>query len=169
MKIAIIVAIAENNVIGKRNALPWYLPADLKHFKEITMGHHILFGQTTHESIGRPLPGRTNIILSNVPNYKSNGCIVVHTPEEAIEFAKKAGEKELMICGGAMVYKTFLPLADTFYMTKVKAKIDGDIFFPDFNKDEWRVTSSEPHKADSKNLYGYEFLVLKRKKGKSRA
>ncbi len=168
MKTAIIVAIAENNVIGKRNALPWHLPADLKHFKKITMGHHIVFGQTTHESIGRPLPGRINIILSDNPKYKSKGCVVVHGPQEAIDYAKSAGEEELMICGGAMVYKTFLPLAEKFYMTKVKAKIDGDIFFPDFNKDEWKVISSEPHKADSKNLYGYEFLVLKRKKGDSR-
>ncbi len=164
MKISIVVAISENNVIGKRNALPWYLPADLKHFKDITLGHHIVFGQTTHESIGRPLPGRTNIILSNDLNYKSPRCVVVHSPEEATEYAKKNNEEELMICGGAQVYKTFLPIADRIYMTKVKAKIDGDIFFPEFKLDEWSVISSEPHEADKKNKYPYEFLVLERKK-----
>lgn len=163
MKISIIVAVDENNLIGKRNSLPWYLPADLKHFKETTMGHHILFGQTTHESIGRPLLGRTNVILSNDPNYKSEGCVVVHTPKEAINFAKGKGEKELFICGGAMVYKTFLPLTDRIYLTKIHNKFDGDIYFPKINK-EWKVISKESYDPDKKNPYSYDFLVLERKK-----
>jgi dihydrofolate reductase len=157
MKISIVVAVAENNVIGRRNALPWYLPADLLHFKKITSGHHIVFGQTTHESIGRPLPQRVNIILSKDLNYKSPGCIVLHTPKEVINFAKKNNEEELMICGGAQVYKTFLPMTERIYITKVKEKIDGDIYFPEFNKEAWKVVSTETHKADKKNKYPTSF------------
>jgi len=164
MIIAIIVAVAKNNVIGKRNSLPWLLPGDLKHFKSITMGHHILMGQNTYESIGRILPGRTTIILSNDPEYFKEGCIMARTPNEAIQIAEKAKETELMICGGGMVYKTFLPFADKIYMTKVGAEIDGDIFFPEINYDEWKLVSSEPHEKDDKNLYPYEFTVLERKR-----
>ena len=162
MKISIIVAVDENNLIGKRDSLPWYLPADLMHFKETTMGHHVLFGQTTHESIGRPLPGRTNIILSNDPEFKSEGCIVVNTPKEAIEFVKEKGENELFICGGAMVYKTFLPLSDKVYMTKIHHKFEGDIYFPKIDMKKWKLISKESHKQDEKNPHSYDFLILKK-------
>lgn len=162
MKISIIVAVDENILIGKRNSLPWYIPADLKHFKETTMGHHILFGQTTHESIGRPLPGRTNVVLSNDKNFKSEGCVIVHTPDDAVNFAKKAGESELFICGGAMIYKTFLPLADRIYMTKIHHEFDGDIYFPEIDLKKWKVISKELHDADVKNPYPYEFLLLEK-------
>lgn len=163
MKISIIVAVAENNVIGKKNSLPWYLPADLKHFKEITTGHHILMGQNTYESIGKPLPNRVNIVLSNNPNYKAEGCIVVNSPEEGVKIARDAKEKELMICGGAQVYRTFLPMADKIYMTKIKTDADGDIYFPEFDLKDWEVIANEHSEAHVQNLYSYEFLILERK------
>ena len=162
MKISIIVAVDENNLIGKGGSLPWHLPADLKHFKEVTMGHHILFGQTTYESIDHPLPGRTNIILSDIPNYKSKGCVVVGSPKEAIEYAKAEDENELFICGGAMVYKTFLPLSDKVYMTKIHHKFEGDIYFPKIDMKKWKVVSKESHKPDEKNKYPCEFQILER-------
>ena len=161
MIISIIVAVAENNVIGAKNKLPWYLPADLKHFKKITTGHHIVMGQNTYEGLGKPLPSRINIVLSYNPNFKAEGCIVANSPEEAVNVAKKAGEDELMICGGAQVYKTFLPIADRIYMTKVKAKIEGDTLFPKIG-DEWKVISRASFAPDAKNRYPYEFLILER-------
>jgi dihydrofolate reductase len=162
MKVSIIVAVAENNIIGKRNSLPWYLPADLKHFKEITLGHHILMGQNTYASIGKPLPGRTTIILSNKTDYKQVGCVVVNTPDEAIKTAEKSGEKELMICGGGQVYKAFLPFADKIYLTKVHHKFDGDIYFPEINMKKWKVVSRESHEPDQKNTFAYDFLILEK-------
>lgn len=162
MKISIIVAVAKNNLIGKKNSLPWYLPADLKHFKAITMGHYILMGQNTYASIGKPLPGRSTIILSNDPDYKQVGCVVVNTPEEAIKTAEKSGEKEFMICGGGQVYKTFLPLAHKIYLTRVHHKFDGDIFFPKLNIKEWKVISEESHEPDEKNPFAYDFLILEK-------
>lgn len=163
MIISLIVAVDENNLIGKRNSLPWYLPADLKHFREVTMGHHILFGQKTYESIGHPLPGRTNIILTDNPKYKQEECVIVHSPQEAIEYAKNAGEEELFICGGAMVYKTFLPLSDRICMTKIHHRFDGDIYFSKIDMKKWKITSKEFHKPDKKDLYKYEFLILEKK------
>jgi dihydrofolate reductase len=162
MKISIIVAVDENSLIGKGGSLPWHLPADLKHFKEVTMGHHILFGQTTYESINHPLPGRTNIILSDIPNYKSKGCVVVGSPKETIEYAKAKDENELFVCGGAMVYKTFLPLVDRIYLTMIRHKFEGDTYFPEIDKKKWKLVSKKPHRPDSKNPYRYDFLVYER-------
>ena len=162
MKISIIVAVAENNVIGKRNSLPWYLPADLKHFKEITLGHHILMGQNTYASIGKPLSERITIILSKNPNYKQVGCIVANTPKDAMKIAEKSGEKELMVCGGGQVYKTFLPLADKIYMTKIHHQFEGDIFFPELNMKSWKVSTKESHGSDDKNPFAYDFLILEK-------
>jgi len=163
MKISIVVAVAENNVIGNKNKLPWYIPADLKHFKEVTMGHHVVFGQTTYKSIGRNLPGRHTIVLSNNKNLKIEGAYVANSPQEAIDHANRQGEKELMICGGAMIYKTFLPLADKIYLTKIKAKIDGDVTFPEIGSDSWKMVFKVSHTKDIKNPYDYEFIVLDRK------
>ncbi len=163
MKISIIVALDRNNLIGKNNSLPWHLPADLKHFKETTMGHHILFGQKTFESIGHPLKGRTNIILSNDPNYFAKECITVRTPIEAIKYAKERGENELFICGGAMVYKTFLSLSDRIYMTKIDHSFNGDTYFPKINLNSWKLVSKEDHKPDVRNPYFYHFLIYDKK------
>ena len=159
MKISIIVAVDENNLIGKRNSLPWHLPADLKHFKQTTMGHHILFGQTTFGSIGRPLPGRTTMILTNDPKFKQENCVIVHSPQEAIDHAKNKKEEELFVCGGAMVYRSFLPLADKIYMTQIHHKFEGDVYFPEWNKDEWKETSRKHFKMNKENKYDFDVAV----------
>ncbi len=163
MQISIIVAIADNWVIGDKNKLPWYLPADLKHFKEITTGHHIIMGKNTYISIGRPLPNRTNIVLCDDPAFSAEGVKVVNSPEEALELARKNGETEVFIIGGGMVYRTFFPLAKKLYLTCVKAQIKGNITFPEFSLNNWKLISQELHNKDEKNPYDYEFQVYERK------
>lgn len=162
MKISMISALAENRVIGNNNALPWHLPADFKYFKEKTLGKTIILGLNTFKSIGeKPLPGRKHIILNNDPNYNvPEGCFVARSIDEALEIAKN--ELEVMICGGASVYKQFLPLADRLYLTYVKANPEGDTYFPELNASEWKEVSREDHKADEKNIYDYSFVVLEK-------
>lgn len=127
MKISIIVAVSENNVIGKDGKIPWHIPEDLKHFKEITMGHHIMMGRNTFESIGHPLPGRVNLVISSNPLYSPEGVSVFRSIEEAVVFAKTAGEDELIVIGGESIYKSMLPLADTIYLTKVSKSCEGNV------------------------------------------
>ena len=160
--ISIIAAIAKNNTIGKKNALPWYLPADLKHFKEKTTGKTIVMGLNTFKSVGeKPLPNRKNVVLCDDNNYKTtDGVIVAHSISDVLEFTKS--EPEVMICGGAMVYKQFLPLATRLYLTFIDYDFDGDIFFPDFNINDWKEISREDHQPDEKNKYPYSFVVLER-------
>ncbi|EKD77260.1 MAG: dihydrofolate reductase [uncultured bacterium] len=159
MKISIIVAKSKNNVIGKNNQLPWYLPADLHHFKSITMGKPIIMGRKTAESIGKPLPGRRNIIITRDKNFHANGCDVVHSIDDALNAVKT--EKEVMIIGGANLYSQFLPRADCIYMTIIDAELEGDIFFPELNS-EWKLTSEEKFSGDEKNKYAYRFLIYRR-------
>ncbi|OGY58807.1 MAG: dihydrofolate reductase [Candidatus Colwellbacteria bacterium RIFCSPHIGHO2_12_FULL_43_12] len=161
MIISIIAALDNNNLIGKKNGLPWYLPADLKHFKEKTLGKPVVMGKTTYESIGKLLPERTNIILSRDANFKVSGARVVKSVEEALEVAK--GFPEVMIIGGASIYKQFLPLAQKLYLTRVYNDFEGDIYFPEFNLDEWQETERLDYKAHDKNLYDYSFLTFSRK------
>lgn len=160
MKVSIIVAVAKNNVIGDKKNLLWHIPLDFKHFKEITMDHHILMGQTTFESIGKLLPGRTSLILSFDKNFKVPGAFVFGSPEEAIRFAKDAGENELMIIGGGMVYKTFLPLTQKIYLTKVLKDYEGDITFPEINPTEWEEEIIEKRPDENPP---FEFIELTRK------
>ncbi|GAB3204444.1 dihydrofolate reductase [Pontibacter aydingkolensis] len=158
----IIVATAENNVIGKDNQLIWHLPADLKHFKQLTMGHPILMGRKTYESIGKPLPGRTSIIITRQKDFEAEGCIVAHSVQEAIEKAKELDE-QVCIIGGAEIYKQALPLTDCIELTKIHHSFDGDTFFPEINEKDWEVVAEEKHEPDEKNKYSYTFLTLKRK------
>jgi dihydrofolate reductase len=162
MMISIIAALGRNKVIGKNNKLPWKLPADLKHFKELTLGKPIIMGQKTFESIGKPLPGRTNIILSLDENFKPSGCIVAHSLQEALEATK--GAKEVMIAGGASVYKQFLPLADRLYLTLIDADFEGDAYFPEFNWGDWEIIEKIENQPDKENPYKYTFLTLQRRK-----
>ncbi|KKQ51811.1 MAG: Dihydrofolate reductase [Candidatus Woesebacteria bacterium GW2011_GWB1_39_10b] len=162
MKVSIVVAVSENNVIGANNKLPWYLPADLKRFKELTLGHHTIMGRKTHESIGKVLPGRTNILVTRNPDYIKEGVVVVNSLDNAYRLAEKSGEKEAFVIGGAEIFKEALPKADRIYMTKVIVKIDGDVFFPSFDEKQWKVISRNRYKADEKNPYRYEFLTLLR-------
>lgn len=153
-------AVAENGVIGKRNALPWYLPADLKHFKDVTMGKPIIMGRTTYESIGRALPGRVNVVLTSQAGFTAEGCKVVHSVEEALQAAPEA--EEVVVIGGGAIYKEFLPLAQKIYLTEVHSSIEGDIYFPELNKAEWREEARQDFNSDDKNPYNYSFITLQR-------
>lgn len=158
-----IAAMAENRVIGNKNTIPWHLPADFKYFKENTLGKIIVMGLRTFESIGgKPLPERKNVVLNNDPNYiPPQECFVARSIEEVVEFSKKDGE--VMICGGASVYKQFLPLADRLYLTYVHANPEGDTYFPEVNLAEWNEVKRIDCKADEKNAFDYSFVVLDRK------
>jgi dihydrofolate reductase len=157
-----IVAMAENRVIGKNNQLPWHLPADLKHFKDITTGNAILMGRKTFESIGKPLPNRVNLILTRDAHYKKDGCITVYTLEDAKNVAKMEGKSHIFIIGGAEVYHQFISQIEKIYLTIVHGNIEGDAFFPALDMTQWREIERKTHAADDKNQYSYSFLTLVR-------
>ncbi len=162
MILSIIVAATENDVIGKEGGMPWYLPAELARFKEVTMGHPIIMGRKTHESIGRALPGRENIVVTRNPKYRAaDGCVVVDSLEKALTLKEVKTAKEAFIIGGAEIYQQALPKAQRLYLTRVHAKLDGDKFFK-FKKEDWREIERTKMTADDKNPYNYDFLVLER-------
>ncbi len=158
MVLSAIVAIAENNVIGKDQDLIWHIPNDLKRFKNITNGHCIIMGRKTYESIGKALPNRTNIIITRQNNYLAKGCIIVSSLEAAIAKAKSENEDEAFIIGGAEIYRQSLPIIDKLYLTKVHESFDGDTFFPDINLTNWKLVYQENHSSDEKNLYDHSFM-----------
>ncbi len=158
--ISLIVAASTNNVIGAQGDLPWRLSDDLKRFKALTMGKPIVMGRKTYESIGRPLPGRQNIVITRQPDFAAVGCDVVASPEAAIEAAGDVDE--IMIIGGSHIYDAFLPMADRIYLTRVHAEVDGDAFLPELHENEWHADSTESHAADDDNDYDTEFIVLDR-------
>lgn len=158
--ITIIAAIARNNALGKNNKLIWHLPADLKRFKNITNGHHIIMGRKTFESLGKPLPNRTTIIITRNKNYKVKDCIVVNSLKEALE---KANEDENpYILGGAEIYKQAMNLADQLDVTLIHHEFQADAFFPEIDKSIWKESSREDFKADEKNKYDYSFVCYKK-------
>ncbi len=169
MKISIVVAVAENNAIGKNNGLLWHLPKDLEFFRKVTWGHHVLMGRKSYESIPekfRPLKGRVNIIVTRQEDFKAEGCKVVSTFDEGIAFAKDCGEQELMILGGGEVYRQLLGRVHKIYFTKVHHTFpEADTFFPELKTNEWRVVSEENHRSDEKHKYKFDFMVLERKEG----
>ena len=159
--VELVVAVSENDVIGRANQLPWRLPSDLRHFKALTMGHHILMGRKTYESIGKALPGRTNWVLSRSGDFRPEDCKVVRTLEEAQMGV--GGEGPMMVIGGADIYRLCLPQAQRIHLTLVHTKImDGDTFFRAWRDTEWTESSRERHEADEKNAYAYSFLTLDR-------
>jgi dihydrofolate reductase len=163
MVISAIVAVAKNGVIGKEGQMPWYLPAELAHFKKLTMGHPIIMGRITHESIGRALPGRTNIVITRSKGYRAKGCKVAGSFDRAVEMAKRAeGADEIFIIGGEQIYQKAMPLLNRIYLTKVYADVEGDKFFY-YNPREWRQVARKMHYADDKNHYDFEFILLQRK------
>ena len=170
MKLAMIVAMAKNNVIGLDNDMPWHLPADLKRFKATTLGNPIIMGRRTYESIGRPLPGRLNIVLSRDTDLEIDGCTVVNSLEEALRTAKEANstsdnpKEEIFIVGGSHLYNKFISEIDTLYLTQIDAEIEGDTFFPDYTKYNWQETQRIEHPADESNQYALTFLKLERLK-----
>lgn len=158
-----IAAVAENRVIGNKNKIPWHLPADFKYFKETTFGKTVVMGLNTFNSIGgKPLPGRKHIILNTDINYvPPENCVVAHSIEEARDIIKD--EPEAFICGGASVYRQFLPLAQNLYLTYVHASPEGDTFFPEFDLAEWEEVKRIDCKSDEKNKLDYSFVVLQRR------
>lgn len=163
MIVSAIVATAENNVIGKDNDIPWYLPADLKYFKKTTSGHHIIMGRKCFQSIGKPLPKRTNIIITRNPFYIVSNCFIANSIEEALSIAYDNGEEEAFILGGGEIYKSSMALWDKLYWTKVDAQVEGDIYFPEVDLKNWQLTSEKHHKKDEKNEYDYSFMVYEKK------
>lgn len=163
MKISCIVAVAQDLVIGKDNDIPWYLPADLQYFKKRTLGHHIIMGRKCYASIGRPLPKRTNVIITRDPFFISTNCLVTHSIAEALEQAQDNGEEEAFIIGGGTIYEQTADLWDKLYLTEVDLKVEGDIYFPALDMDQWNLTSEEAHKADDKNEHNYVFKIYERK------
>lgn len=151
----------ENGLIGNNNELPWRLPADLKYFKETTMGRPIVMGRKTYESIGRPLPGRTNIILTRDTTYAAEGCLVFHSKEDLLGWIEDYGS-EAFITGGSEIFKLFLNNADRLYVTKIRATFEGDTYFPEIDWDHWILKSAKRGPKDDKNPYDYEFQVYER-------
>ncbi|MBU3901143.1 dihydrofolate reductase [Patescibacteria group bacterium] len=160
---SIIVAIARNGVIGRGKELPWHIPADLAYFKKTTSGHPVIMGMATHESIGRLLPGRKNVVLSDLPDFKpTEGAFKAASFQEAFKLAED--DQEVFIIGGASVYEQALEFADRLYLTEVQADIDGDIYFPEFDKNQWVETKRENYLADEKSFYNLNFIVYERRK-----
>lgn len=163
MIISAIAAVSKNNVIGKNNEVPWYLPADIKFFKNTTLNHHVIMGRKTLDSIVNPLPKRVNIILTRDPFFVATNFIVVHTIEEALEIAENNGEEEVFILGGAEIYKLSMSYLDKLYLTEVDVEVpDGDTFFPEVDWKDWKLISQEPHQPDDKNEFAYNFKIYKR-------
>ncbi|HLA74929.1 MAG TPA: type 3 dihydrofolate reductase [Gammaproteobacteria bacterium] len=158
MVISLVVAMARNRVMGRDNALPWHLPADLKYFKRITMGKPIVMGRKTFESIGRMLPGRANIVITHDHGYRADGCLVVHSIDEAL--AAAAGAPEVMIIGGAKLFEQTLPRATRIYLTEINADITGDTYFPKLDDHIWGETQRVDCAPDEQNPYSYSFRVL---------
>ena len=166
MKISIIVAVAENNVIGKDNKLAWHLPADMKYFKEKTTGHCVITGRKNYESIPekfRPLPNRNNIILTRQINYLAPGAIVTDSMEQALEIAKKIEDSEIFIIGGAEIFKQAIAIANKIYFTKIHHSFEGDTFFPEIDFTLWQEVKREYFEPDEKNKYAYSFFEFVRK------
>ena len=162
MKISLIVAMASNRAIGLNNQMPWHLSADLKKFKKITMGAPILMGRKTYESIGRPLPGRTNIIISRNPSHSQPGCLVFNDIDKAL--ASCGDAEEVFVIGGSDFYKSMLPVADTLYLTQIHREFPGDTFFPEIDADQWIEVEREDIQDDSDVESSYSFLKLEKRK-----
>jgi len=161
--ISLIVAMDEQRGIGKAGKLPWRLSSDLKRFRELTMGHHLIVGRKTFESIGKPLDGRQMIVVTRNETFRPSGCIVSHSIEAAFDVARERGEKEVFVIGGAELYAQTLGFADRIYLTDVHAKVDADTFFPRFTLDPWIEKQSIHHGSDEKNQYGFTFKLLERR------
>lgn len=165
MKISLIAAVAQNRVIGKNNDLPWHLPDDMKYFMQTTKGHHCIMGRKNYESIPekfRPLPNRTNIVVTRQEKFQAPGCIIVHSIDEGLAIARTNKETETFIIGGAEIYKTSLAVADLLYITEIKANIEGDTYFPEFKSSGWKEISREHHPMDEKHNYAFDFVVYEK-------
>lgn len=160
--IALVVAVAENGSIGRDNQMIWHLPDDLRHFKKITSGHPIIMGRRTFEAIGRPLPNRTNIVVTRQPDWQAAGCEVAYSVPTALELARQTAE-DVFVIGGGEIYRQALTAADTIYLTEVHHTFDGDATFPELNPGEWREETRERHEPDEKHAYAFSFVTLRRR------
>ncbi len=163
MLTSIIVAVSTNGVIGKDNQLIWRLPDDLKRFKNLTLGHPMIMGRKTYESIGKPLPGRTSIVITRNPDFSAQGIILATSLNDAMEKARQTGTAEAFIIGGGNIYEQALPIADKLYLTEVHTEIDGDTFFRLTNKVDWKETQRIDHPADDRHQYSFDFVDLIKK------
>ena len=165
MIVSAIAAIGKDGVIGREGKLPWHLPDDLKRFRAITWGKPIIMGRKTHESLGRALPGRTNIVLTRSPGYRAEGCTVVSSPIEALSLAASSGAEEAVVIGGSEVFRQFMPLCEKVYLTIVEGEFEGDAFFPVALLDppEWEVIHEEVCPADARNRFGTSYRILRRR------
>lgn len=161
MTVSLIVARAENGVIGSANALPWYLPADLKHFKQLTTGHTVIFGRKTYQTVGRPLPDRRIIVITRNAAYHPDGVEVANSLDEAFEMAGRDGE--VFVGGGEEIYRAAMPRASRVYITQVHAAVDGDTYFPPLDDSVWTLRHTERHEADERNRIPYTFETWERK------
>jgi dihydrofolate reductase len=159
-RIAFVVARDRHGVIGKDGRLPWRLPDDMRRVRELTVGKPVIMGRRTYDSIGRPLPERTSIVLTRDPAFRCEGCLVARTPEDALALARDA--PEVIVFGGAGVYKDFLPRADRIYLTEVDTVAEGDTYFPPLDPREWREVDRRPHAADARHPFAFSFVTLER-------
>jgi dihydrofolate reductase len=166
MKISLIVAMAKNRVIGDKGTMPWHLSADLKKFKNITTGFPIIMGRKTYQSIGKPLPNRSNIVISSNPDYKPDGCVVFNNIDSALTYACQLAE-QVFIIGGSTLYQTLLPLTDTLYITQIHQNFAGDTWFPDFDSNDWLEIAREDINNDPSVVFAYSFLQLARNVSKA--
>jgi dihydrofolate reductase len=163
MTLSIIVILSTNNVIGRDNELPWYMPADLKRFKSLTMGHHLLMGRKTFNEIGKPLPGRINVVITRDPGFAAEGIAIARSIDEAISKAEAAGDREIFLAGGGEIFRQTIHRANRMYVTRIHAEVEGDTFFPEFDDvNEWRLIDAEHFESDAKNAYPYSFLTYER-------
>ena len=158
--ISIIAAMDENRLIGSNNDLPWHLPADLQRVKQLTTGHAIILGRKNYESIGRPLPNRKNIVITNNPDYEAPGCVVVNSIDAAVA---EAADDDIYIFGGARIYEQMFDLAERMYLTLIHSTFEGDTWFPEYNTEDWEVIERQDFSADEKNPYNYSFVTLEKK------
>jgi dihydrofolate reductase len=162
MIVSAIAALSENRVIGKNNDLPWKLPDDMKFFMETTKGHHVIMGRKNYDSLKgkfKPLPNRTNIVITRQSELDAPGCIVLHNIKEGLLVANKNGEPECFIIGGSEIYDLAMPYTNRLYLTEIQAHINGDTYFPEFNKNEWKEISRTHHDADDRHAYAFDFVI----------
>lgn len=165
MTISLIAALTQNKVIGKNNDLPWHLPDDMKYFMKTTSGHFVIMGRKNYESIPekfRPLPNRTNIVVTHQQNYEAEKCRVVHSLEEGIQLARDANQEELFIIGGAEIYSQGFLIADKLYLTEIQGSLEGDTYFPEFDKQSWNETSRIHHPVDERHAFAFDFVIYEK-------
>ncbi len=165
MIVSLIAALTQNKVIGKNNDLPWQLPDDMKYFMQKTKGHHVIMGRKNYDSIPekfKPLPNRTNIVVTRQKNFQAKDCHVVHSLEDAMAIAEQQNEPEVFLIGGAEIYKQGLPFTNRMYLTEIKTNLEGDTFFPEFNKQLWKEQSRIHHSADDRHAYAFDFVVYEK-------